>query len=174
MSTLAGLCKGPKGEPDALDGVSEGLRAELLTLTSSGSVRLAHWRARRHDVSAELYAWLNREYARLGPYRRGREGEREQHALTRRGLTLEKCRLEDAGPGGPGVSINRHPPVSPLDRGGEQPVYRRLDRAGVGVEQSREGVGNHDRLASRSAHPLHRTRVVAAGRGHEPRPVPDL
>jgi hypothetical protein len=43
------------------------LRAELLTLTSSGSVRLAHWRARRHDVSAELYAWLNREYARLGP-----------------------------------------------------------------------------------------------------------
>ena len=97
MSTLAGLCKGPKGEPDALDGVSEGLRAELLTLTSSGSVRLAHWRARRHDVSAELYAWLNREYARLGPYRRGREGEREQHALTRRGLTLEKCRLEDAG-----------------------------------------------------------------------------
>ena len=65
-------------------GVSEGLRAELLTLTSSGSVRLAHWRARRHDVSAELYAWLNREYARLGPYRRGREGEREQHALTRR------------------------------------------------------------------------------------------
>jgi hypothetical protein len=28
-------------------------------------------------VSAELYAWLNREYARLGPYRRGREGERE-------------------------------------------------------------------------------------------------
>ena len=95
MSTLAGLCKGPKGEPDALDGVSEGLRAELLTLTSSGSVRLAHWRARRHDVSAELYAWLNREYARLGPYRRGR-GEREQHALTRRGLTLEKCRLEDA------------------------------------------------------------------------------
>ena len=54
------------------------------TLTSSGSVRLAHWRARHHDVSAELYAWLNREYARLGPYRRGREGEREQHALTRR------------------------------------------------------------------------------------------
>ena len=97
MSTLAGLCKGPNGEPDALDGVSEGLRAELLTLTSSGSVRLAHWRAGRHDVSAELYAWLNREYARLGPYRRGREGEREQHALTRRGLTLEKCRLEDAG-----------------------------------------------------------------------------
>ena len=38
MSTLAGLCKGPNGEPDALDGVSEGLRAELLTLTSSGSV----------------------------------------------------------------------------------------------------------------------------------------
>ena len=37
MSTLAGLCKGPNGEPDALDGVSEGLRAELLTLTSSGS-----------------------------------------------------------------------------------------------------------------------------------------
>ena|ERR1700694_2183215 len=72
------------GEPDALDGLSDVLRAELLTLTSSGSVRLAHWRARRHDVSAELYAWLNREYARLGPYRRGREGEREQHALTRR------------------------------------------------------------------------------------------
>jgi hypothetical protein len=60
------------------------LRAELLTLTSSGSVRSAHWRARHHDVSAELYAWLNREYARLGPYRRGRQGEREQHALTRR------------------------------------------------------------------------------------------
>ena len=37
VSTLAGLCKGPNGEPDALDGVSEGLRAELLTLTSSGS-----------------------------------------------------------------------------------------------------------------------------------------
>ena len=35
-----------------------------------------------------------------------------------------------------------------------------------------KGVGNHDRLASRSAHPLHRTRVVAAGRGHEPRPLP--
>ena len=30
----------------------------------------AFWRIggpRRHDVSAELYAWLNREYARLGP-----------------------------------------------------------------------------------------------------------
>jgi hypothetical protein len=52
------------GEPDALDGLSDVLRAELLTFTSSGSVRLAHWRARRHDVSAELYAWLNREYAR--------------------------------------------------------------------------------------------------------------
>jgi hypothetical protein len=39
----------------------------MLTLTSSGSVRLAHWRAWHHDVSAELYAWLNREYARLGP-----------------------------------------------------------------------------------------------------------
>ena len=37
-----------------------------------------------------------------------------------------------------------------------------------------KGVGNHDRLASRSAHPLHRTLVVAAGRGHEPRPLPDL
>ena len=35
------------GEPDALDGLSDVLRAELLTLTSSGSVRLAHWRARR-------------------------------------------------------------------------------------------------------------------------------
>ena len=70
--------------PDALDGLSDVLRAELLTLTSSGSVRLAHWRAWHHDVSDELYAWLNREYARLGPYRRGREGEREQHALTRR------------------------------------------------------------------------------------------
>lgn len=54
------------GEPDALDGLSDVLRAELLTLTSSGSVRLAHWRAWHHDVSAELYAWLNREYARLG------------------------------------------------------------------------------------------------------------
>lgn len=72
------------GEPDALDGLSDVLRAELLTLTSSGSVRLAHWRARHHDVSAELYAWLNREHAQLGPYRRGRQGEREQHALTRR------------------------------------------------------------------------------------------
>ena len=72
------------GEPGALDGLSDVLRAELLTLTSSGSVRLAHWRARHHDVSAELYARLNREYARLGPYRRDREGEREQHALTRR------------------------------------------------------------------------------------------
>jgi hypothetical protein len=51
------------GEPDALDGLSDLLRAELLTLTSSDSVRLAHWRARHHDVSAELYAWLNREYA---------------------------------------------------------------------------------------------------------------
>ena len=129
VSALAGLCKGPNGEPDALNGLSDVLRAELLTLTSSGSVRLAHWRARRHDVSAELYAWMNREYARLGPYRQGREGEREQHALTRRGLTLGKCRLEDPGPGGP-VSINRHPPVSPLDRGGGQPVYRRPDRAG--------------------------------------------
>ena len=55
------------GEPDALDGLSDVLRAELLMLTSSGSVRLAHWRARHQDVSAELYAWLNREYARLGP-----------------------------------------------------------------------------------------------------------
>ena len=27
------------------------------------------------------------------------------------------------------MSINRHPPVSPLDRGGGQPVYRRLDLA---------------------------------------------
>src|SRR6476619_4999658 len=54
------------GEPDALDGLSDVLRAELLMLTSSGSVRLAHWRARHHDESAELYAWLNREYARLG------------------------------------------------------------------------------------------------------------
>ena len=84
--------KDPNGEPDALNGLSDVLRAELLTLTSSGSVRLAHWRARHHDVGAEPYAWLNREYARLGRYRRGREGEREQHALTRRGLTLEKCR----------------------------------------------------------------------------------
>ena len=67
VSTLAGLCKGPNGEPDALDGLRDVLRAGLLTLTSSGSVRLAHWRARRHDVSAELYAWMNREYARLGP-----------------------------------------------------------------------------------------------------------
>ena len=92
VSTLAGLCKGPNGEPDAPDGLSDVLRAELLTLTSSGSVRLAQWRARRHVVRAELYAWLNREYARLGRYRRGREGEREQHALTRRGPTLEKCR----------------------------------------------------------------------------------
>ena len=66
VSALAGLCKGPSGEPDALDGLSDVLRAELLTLTSSGSVRLAHWRAWHHDVSAELYAWLNREYARLG------------------------------------------------------------------------------------------------------------
>jgi len=92
VSTLAGLCKGPNGEPGALDGLSDVLRAELLTLTLSGSVRLAHWRARRHDVRAELYAWLNREYARLGPYRRGREGEREQHALTRRAaLPLESA-----------------------------------------------------------------------------------
>ena len=49
------------GEPDALDGLSDVLRAELLMLTLSGSVRLAHWRARHHDVSAELYAWLNRD-----------------------------------------------------------------------------------------------------------------
>ena len=62
------------GEPDALDGLSDVLRAELLTLTSSGSVRLAHWRARHHGVSAALYAWLNREYARLGFDRRGRQG----------------------------------------------------------------------------------------------------
>ena len=54
------------GEPDALDGLSDVLRAELLTLTSSGSVRLAQWRARRHVVRAELYAWLNREYAAVG------------------------------------------------------------------------------------------------------------
>ena len=37
VSTLAGLCKGPNGEPDALDGLSDVLRA--LTLTSSGSGR---------------------------------------------------------------------------------------------------------------------------------------
>jgi hypothetical protein len=46
VCTLAGLCKGPDGEPGAREGLSDVLRAELLTLTSSGSVRLAQWRAR--------------------------------------------------------------------------------------------------------------------------------
>ncbi|MGY4648418.1 hypothetical protein ACVWWN_002214 [Mycobacterium sp. URHB0021] len=56
VSALAGLCKGPNGEPGELDGLSDVPRAEFLTLTSSGAVRLAHW----------LYAWLNREYAAIG------------------------------------------------------------------------------------------------------------
>jgi hypothetical protein len=48
-----------------------------------------------------------------------------------------------------------------------------IDGGTVGLAtQSGEGAGNHDRPASRSAHPLQGTRVIAAGRGHEPRPVP--
>jgi hypothetical protein len=106
------------------------LRAELLTLTSSGSVRLAHWRARRHDVSAELYASLNREYARLGPYRRGRQGEREQHALTRR-AALPLRSADERTQAGRTRCVDQPPPAgSLLDRGGGQPVYRRPDRAG--------------------------------------------
>ena len=118
------------GEPGALDGLSDVLRAESLTLTSSGSVRLAHWRAPRHDVSAELYAWMNREYARLGPYRRGREGEREQHALTRR-AALPLRSADERTQAGRTRCVDQPPPAgSLLDRGGGQPVYRRPDRAG--------------------------------------------
>src|SRR3954454_15082680 len=55
VSALAGLCIGPNGEPGELDGLSDVPRAEFLTLTSSGAVRWAHWRARRHVVRAGLY-----------------------------------------------------------------------------------------------------------------------
>jgi hypothetical protein len=46
-------------------------------------------------------------------------------------------------------------------------------RLGVGAALDRveQGGMQPGRLASRSAHPLHRTRVAAAGRGHEPRAV---
>ena len=77
-------------------------------------------------------------------------------------------------PGGPGVSINRHPPVSPLDRGGEQPVYRRLDRLASELRNREKVLGttidSRRDLRIRYTEP----RVVAAGRDHEPRPVPDL
>jgi len=46
--------------------------------------------------------------------------------------------------------------------------------AGLAAElRNREkGAGHHAGLPPRPTDPLHRTRVVAAGRGHEPRPVP--
>jgi hypothetical protein len=43
--------------------------------------------------------------------------------------------------------------------------------AGDALDRVEHGGMQPGRLASRSAHPLHRTQVVAAGRGHQPRPV---
>ena len=108
----------------------------------------------------------------IGPYRRGREGEREQHALTRR-AALPLRSADERTQAGRTRCVDQPPPAGftaePRWRTARIPAARSGWRLSCAIAK---GVGNQDRLASRSAHRLHRTRVVAAGRGHEPRPVP--
>jgi hypothetical protein len=98
-------------------------------------------------------------------------GPREQRTMVPRGLTLEKCRLEDSDLVDPVCrsTATRRFTAGPRWRTARIPAPRSGWRLNCAIPR-RCWEPRSTRVAS--AHPLHRTRVVAAGRSHEPRPVP--
>jgi hypothetical protein len=98
-------------------------------------------------------------------------GPRDQRTIAPRGLTLEKCRLEDSGRADPvwRSTATRRFTAGPRWRTARIPAARSGWRLSCAIAR-RCWEPRSTRVAI--ADPLHRTRVVSAGRGHEPRPVP--